>query len=180
MRLSIDATGKAQGGTIVTASGPTPEHRSLDDAVVAAFSRCEIDAARDAAGQPVAGDAVETWIWSRPDPADTRPGISTGKAANGRPVPFEFGALPPECRPAYPPAAIRAQVTGTTVLQFVFDATGKVLFIEVERPSGETSAHQLLDVAGRVIGKCGFQPPLDEGGTPRAGSIELSYRWSLD
>lgn len=180
VRLFIDPAGQVRAGTVLSPSGPTPEHHALDEAVVAAFSRCQVDVARDAAGQPVACEAVETWTWSRPDPADTRTGISTGSAVAGRPAGLDIDDLPPDCRPTYPPAAVRQLATGYTTLSFTTDSTGRSVGIEVLHPAGPTPAHQLLDDAARVIGKCPFQPALDEGGAPTAGNVQLTYTWRLD
>lgn len=61
--------------------------------------------------------------------------------------------------PPYPPAAVRAGLTGTVWLRVLVDEQGRPLRVEVERGSG----HRILDRAARqhVLAHWRFQPALD-------------------
>jgi TonB family protein len=61
--MSVDATGHVTQATVVQASGPTREHQMLDTAAADALSHCQIDPARDGAGQPVDGAFAVTYTW---------------------------------------------------------------------------------------------------------------------
>jgi protein TonB len=84
-------------------------------------------------------------------------------------------------KPEYPPAAARAEATGTTRIKFTVDAEGKVSKAEIERPSGPTREHRLLDkTAADALGQCRFKPGIDGDGKPVGGIANVEYVWKID
>ena len=84
-------------------------------------------------------------------------------------------------KPEYPSAALRAEATGTTKIRFTVDATGKVSKAEVERPSGSSREHRLLDrTAVDALSKCGFRPGTDETGKPVGAVAVVDYVWRTE
>ncbi len=79
-------------------------------------------------------------------------------------------------KPAYPPAALRANETGLVRLSFLIDMDGKVLDSKVERSSG----FRRLDEAARAgLSLCKFRPATVNGKPERSwGRIE--YVWKLE
>ncbi|WP_144289826.1 energy transducer TonB, partial [Ideonella sp. A 288] len=81
----------------------------------------------------------------------------------------------------YPPAAARAEATGTTKIRFTIDAAGKLVKTEVVRSAGASREHRLLDrVAADKLGSCNFTPGIDEHGKPMGGTFEVDYVWKLE
>jgi len=81
----------------------------------------------------------------------------------------------------YPPAAVRAEATGTTVIRFAIDATGKISSAEVVKSAGATREHRQLDrLALQKLSECSFKPGYDETGKAVGGSTEVQYIWKLD
>jgi protein TonB len=79
-------------------------------------------------------------------------------------------------KPTYPPASIRANETGSVVLNFLIDVDGKVLESKVERSSG----HRRLDEAARAgLGICKFRPATADGRPERAWA-RIQYDWRLE
>lgn len=77
-------------------------------------------------------------------------------------------------RPEYPPAAVRAGAKGTTKVRLHVDEAGRVAEVALERASGETREHRLLDRAALEAFKgCNFVP----GGT--AAWTRFDYVWNL-
>lgn len=84
-------------------------------------------------------------------------------------------------KPEYPAAALRAEATGTTKIRFMVDATGKVSKAEVERSSGPTREHRMLDrTAVEALSKCPFKPGTDENGKPVGGTSIVDYVWKTE
>jgi protein TonB len=84
-------------------------------------------------------------------------------------------------RDVYPPAAQRAEATGTTRIRFQVDATGKLGGAEVVRSAGASREHRLLDrVALTKLSECTFRPGIDENGKPTGGTFEVEYVWKLE
>lgn len=180
IRLSVDAGGVVRHVYIESASGPTPAHRILDGRVAAALAACRIDAARDARGQPTAGDTLATWTWSVPAAVAGGSGTpASGAASVGMPpVPIMSD---PACRPSYPNVAVREGATGVTQLRIDVDAGGHAVASAVLQSAGPTRAHRLLDEAvASAMATCPFRPALDEGGTAVAGAYDLTYTWRLE
>ncbi len=93
-------------------------------------------------------------------------------------------AVPPSqanCRPDYPPAAVRAQAQGVVKLRFHLDIDGQVTQVDVVNSSGKTREHKLLDNAAAVaLARCPFKPLKDANGNPTAGEFDVSYTWRLE
>jgi periplasmic protein TonB len=80
----------------------------------------------------------------------------------------------------YPPAALRAEATGTTRIRFTIDATGKIANAEVVRSAGVSREHRSLDrVALTKLSECRFKPGSDENGNPTGGTTEVEYVWKI-
>lgn len=81
----------------------------------------------------------------------------------------------------YPPAAVRAEATGTTRIRFTIDASGALAKTEIARSAGSSREHKLLDrKAAEKLSECKFRPAIDESGNPVGGSFEVDYVWKLD
>lgn len=97
-----------------------------------------------------------------------------------RPAILNVGACAPKGED-YPPAALRAEATGTTRIRFTVDATGKVANAEVIKPAGTSREHRLLDrVALSKLSECTFRPGNDETGKPVGGTTEVEYVWKIE
>ena len=84
-------------------------------------------------------------------------------------------------RPEYPPAATRAEVTGTTRIRFQVDAAGRVIDARVLKRSGPLREHRLLDSAAvDALSRCGFSGGLDARGRPTGGFATVNYAWTLE
>jgi protein TonB len=85
-----------------------------------------------------------------------------------------------QCKPEYPPAAQRAEATGTTVIRFTVDATGRLAGADVVRSAGASREHRLLDRAAvSALSECKFSPGRDENGRPVGASFNVEYVWKL-
>ncbi len=86
----------------------------------------------------------------------------------------------PACQPAYPAAALKAGVTGTTKVRFVVSAAGQVTQAEIVRPSGPTLEHRLLDYAfEQALASCPYVPGVDWKGRAVGGTINATHVWQL-
>ncbi len=95
--------------------------------------------------------------------------------------PAVINANDPACKPEYPPAALRAQVSGVTRIRFSVDAAGKPTSAEVVGSSGPTREHRLLDnEAKKALATCPFKPGIDAEGRPIGTQVEVSYAWKLE
>jgi len=85
-------------------------------------------------------------------------------------------------KPEYPAAAQRAEATGTSKIRFTLDATGAVTKAEIEKPSGSSREHRLLDKAAvDALSRCRGKPGTDEHGKPVGGTqVTVEYVWRLD
>lgn len=63
IRFTVDAAGLVSRAEIERPSGPLREHRLLDQAAVAALSKCRFTPGTDEQGQPVGGYAVVDYVW---------------------------------------------------------------------------------------------------------------------
>jgi protein TonB len=78
--------------------------------------------------------------------------------------------------PPYPPAARRANETGTVRLTFLIDVDGRVLDSKVERSSGS----RRLDEAARAgLSRCRFKPATLNGRPERTWG-RIDYVWKLE
>jgi periplasmic protein TonB len=81
----------------------------------------------------------------------------------------------------YPPAALRAEATGTTRIRFTVDAQGKLSKTEVVKSAGASREHRALDrVAEQKLSECRFTPGIDDLGRPVGGSFEVEYVWKIE
>jgi protein TonB len=84
-------------------------------------------------------------------------------------------------KPTYPAAAAKADAKGTTKIRFMVDADGKVSKADVERASGASREHRLLDrTAIEALSKCRFRPGTDENGRPVGAFSIVEYVWNLE
>jgi len=83
-------------------------------------------------------------------------------------------------RPEYPSVAARAEATGITRLAFLIDVDGRVLEARVEKASGATREHRLLDNAAiSALSRCRFKAGTVDGKPERAWG-RVDYAWKLD
>jgi periplasmic protein TonB len=117
------------------------------------------------------------------------PPVVAASAPPAPPAPPRVAARPAignvsACAPKnedYPPAAVRAEATGTTKIRFTVDATGKLANAEVVKPAGGSREHRLLDrVALQKLSECTFRPGVDENGKPSGGTFDVDYVWKLE
>ena len=79
-------------------------------------------------------------------------------------------------KPEYPPASRRANETGTVLLSFLIDESGKIVESKVERSSG----YRRLDEAARAgLELCKFRPATVDGKPTRAWA-RIEYVWTLE
>ena len=79
-------------------------------------------------------------------------------------------------KPEYPPAARRANETGTVLLSFLIDANGRVITSKVERSSG---SRRLDEAAREGLGLCKFRPATVNGQATQAWA-RIEYVWRLE
>jgi periplasmic protein TonB len=85
------------------------------------------------------------------------------------------------CKPEYPPAALKAEATGTTSIKFTIDAGGKVVSADVVKPSGASREHRLLDRAAVTsLSGCTFKPGRDSSGQAVGAATTVEYVWKLE
>jgi protein TonB len=78
--------------------------------------------------------------------------------------------------PAYPPAAAREGITGTSTLALLVGADGRVSSARIEHTSGS----RVLDSAAlNALSLCKFKPATNNG-VPEAGWARLAFVWTLD
>ena len=95
--------------------------------------------------------------------------------------PARIDATDPACKPEFPAAAARAQVTGTSRIRFTVDANGKVTAAEVVGSAGPTREHRLLDNAAKAaLATCPFKAGVDAEGHPVGTQTEVAYTWKLE
>ena len=81
----------------------------------------------------------------------------------------------------YPPAAQRAEATGTTRIRFSIGADGKMTSASVVKSAGATREHKMLDrVALTKLSECTFKAGTDATGKPVGTSVDVEYVWKLD
>lgn len=165
--LRFDADGKFTSVRIVRDGDATPLQRLLDIAAAKALSTCPFSPGMDADGRPLGGDIdlIHRWVLGPP-----RDGGEARILSEGR-----------ECKPGYPPAALRAGAQGMTRLAFHLDETGKVLSTDIVQSAGNSREHRLLDSAAAAgLATCVFRPIQDASGKPIPGTVTLTYTWRLE
>ena len=86
-----------------------------------------------------------------------------------------------KCRPEYPAAAQRAGATGTTLIRFSVDATGRISGSQILQPSGSTRENRMMDkAAAEALAQCPVQVGTDETGRPVGTTTDVTYVWSLN
>jgi protein TonB len=81
----------------------------------------------------------------------------------------------------YPAAAARAQITGTTVIEFDVGPDGKLRKADVVSRSGLSREHRALDrTALDKLSECTFKPGIDADGRPVGGTFRVEYVWRLE
>ena len=115
-----------------------------------------------------------------PTPTPAPPAPAAPPAPRPQAVPARIDVSTCE-KPEYPAAALRAEATGTTKIRFTVDATGKVSKAEIERASGASREHRLLDrTAVEALSKCPFRPGTDENGKPVGAIAVVDYVWKTE
>ena len=132
---------------------------------------------------PIAPQITTTAVM--PPPAQERRIEPTAPVAAPGPAPVARSAFinanDPGCRPDFPPAALRAQVSGVSRIRFTVDATGKVTAAEVVGSSGPTREHRLLDNAAKLaLPNCPIKVGTDAAGNPIGTQVEVAYSWKLE
>jgi protein TonB len=64
IRFTVDALGRIAGSQILHASGPTREHRLMDQAAAAALALCPVQVGTDDQGRPVGTTTDVEYVWS--------------------------------------------------------------------------------------------------------------------
>lgn len=130
-----------------------------------------------------------TTVTTPPPPAPVTIAPPPAPEAPPAPPPPRIAARPAianvkACAPGsadYPSAAVRAEATGTTVIQFRVDANGKLAGADVVKSSGPSREHKQLDrVALSKLSECNFTPGVDENGRPMGGTFNVEYVWKLN
>lgn len=89
-----------------------------------------------------------------------------------------------DCAPTnsdYPRAALKAEATGTTVIRFNIDATGKLAGVQLIKSAGPSREHKMLDrIASEKLSECSFRPGADENGRPVGASFDVEYVWKIE
>ncbi len=115
-----------------------------------------------------------------PAPPAPAPAPAAPPAPKIQPVPARIDVSTCE-KPDYPPAALRADATGTTKIRFTVDASGVVSKAEIERSAGPSREHRLLDRAAvDTLGKCRFKPGIDDKGKPVGSTAVVDYVWKTE
>ena len=82
-------------------------------------------------------------------------------------------------KPEYNAAARRAEAQGSTVISFLIDTDGHVLESRIDRSSGATREHKMLDrLAVEALSQCRFKPGTVNGQPERSWS-RVEYVWKL-
>jgi protein TonB len=131
---------------------------------------------------PPLPDTVQATTASDPSPFPAMPSDPVPEA------PATPGANPGQMRtavfadasgcalPAYPPAAAREGVTGTSTLALLVGTDGRVSSARIEQSSGS----RVLDSAAlNALSLCKFKPATNNG-VPEAGWAKLAFVWTLD
>lgn len=86
-----------------------------------------------------------------------------------------------ECRPEYPAAALRAEITNvSTTIRFNVDAGGKLSGAEIIKSAGSSRDHKQMDRAVlAALSGCKFQAGRDANGQPVGASFDVIYDWKI-
>jgi TonB family protein len=164
-------------------SGEVADRRFFIAKITAAVLAClasDVDAMAEQ-GEALALSSVTSWldgldasvpeVWAA-DRGPTQP-ASTGPPDQMNPI---SSCNPPK----YPPFAVKAGATGAVTISFLVDTDGHASKVRVDRSSGDTVAHKLLDVtAAAGVSKCQFKPGTVNG-KPVASWAKVMYVWKLE
>ena len=127
--------------------------------------------------------APPVFIQPPPSPAQTpvAPPAPAAPRVAARPAITNVGACAPKGED-YPPAAQRAEATGTSVIRFSIGSDGRLAGApQVIRSAGATREHKSLDrLAASKLSECRFTPGTDENGKPVGATVDVEYVWKLD
>ncbi len=132
---------------------------------------------------PLAQAPLITTTSTAPPPAQVS--LAPAGAASAAPQPARVAPqvnFNRDCaRPEYPAAAARAEATGSVVIAAFVDVNGRVTQSRVERSSGATREHKLLDRAAleAIASTCKFKPGTVDG-KPEPLWTQVEYVWKLD
>jgi len=113
-----------------------------------------------------------------PAPAKGDDGASSLLRVPAQPARLNAGAA--ECRPVYPHIAERESVTGVTKLRFVVDAAGHVS-AQLPQSSGPLRQNRRMDEAAiEALSHCPVQVGTDDPGRPVGGTVDVSYKWTIN
>lgn len=119
-------------------------------------------------------------VFIQPAPTPAAPPAPAAPRFAPKPLISNLNACAPKGED-YPPAAQRAEATGTTAVRFTVGADGKLAKAEIVRSAGATREHKSLDrLALAKLSQCGFTPGVDENGKPVGGTLDVEYVWKLD
>ncbi len=120
-------------------------------------------------------------VFIQPPPAPAAPPAPPAPPrVAARPAIANAGACAPTGAD-YPPAAQRAETTGTTVVRFTIGPDGRLVDSAIVRSAGSTREHKMLDrVALAKLKECRFTAGADENGRPVGASFDVEYVWKLD
>ena len=115
-----------------------------------------------------------------PPPAPEAPPAPPAPAAPVRVAPQVNFASDCE-KPAYPPAAARAEATGVVRIKVSVGVDGRATATEIVRSSGGSREHKLLDRAaeGAIKNTCKFKPGTVDG-KPEPLTTFVEYAWKLE
>jgi protein TonB len=109
-----------------------------------------------------------------PEPAPPAPPAPSARVAPQ----VDFNA---DCtKPAYPPAAVRAEATGISVIKVTVGVDGRATATEIAKSSGPSREHKLLDRAAEaaIRDTCKFKPGTVDG-KPEPLTTFVEYDWKL-
>jgi periplasmic protein TonB len=134
---------------------------------------------------PPAQNQIQTTNVMPPPAQEKRVEATAPPAPPAPPAPQARAAVinanDPNCRPEYPPAAARAQATGTSRIRFTVDANGKVSGAEVIGSSGPSRENRLLDNAAKAaLANCPIKVGTDAEGHPIGTQVDVVYTWKLE
>lgn len=122
--------------------------------------------------KPYFGEAAD------PVPQGAPPVSAAASQAQGT---YQRAALKPEkrCLPSYPKYAAETNATGTTVVALYVTAAGRVSKVRVNRSSGDTIGHKLLDLtAMTALAACPAKAAMLDG-QPVGDWLTMEYVWRL-
>jgi protein TonB len=92
-----------------------------------------------------------------------------------------INAAASQCRPEYPPAAVRVGATGISKIRFTVDPSGKVSGAQILNASGPTREHRMLDkAAAEALAQCPITVGTDDMGRAVGTTVDVEYVWRLD